>query len=203
MCVCIIDYGMGNLMSVQHAFEKCGGNVRTISEPSDVRNATHLVLPGVGTFRDGMRNLKSRGWIDVLNECVLNQHIPILGICLGMQLLASKGYEVEETRGLNYICGEVIKMVPTGKDRVPHVGWDNINIECENALLDNVADETDFYFVHSYRYSLLNNEDLVASTSYIDKFPSIIVKDNIYGVQFHPEKSQKAGFQIIHNFLKL
>lgn len=200
--VMIIDYGMGNLFSVKRAFEKCGAKVSITENPKELSNASHIVLPGVGAFKDGMSNLKKKNWDNYIQEAVCGKRTPILGICLGMQLLADRGYEVEETEGLGLISGEVVKFKPTVLDeRVPHVGWNEIKIEqSNNFLVNDIQEKTDFYFVHSYHFET-EKDVVIAKTPYCNGFNSIVGKDLIYGVQFHPEKSHKAGFKLIRNFL--
>ena len=162
------------------------------------------MLPGVGAFPDAMENLNKNGWIEELNHAVRKKEIPLLGICLGMQLLAEKGYEVRECNGLGYIEGEIVRFIPSEmKERIPHVGWNNIEKNLEIPLLDGIPDNTNFYFVHSYYFKALREENIAAVTPYCGEFPSIVVKDNIVGTQFHPEKSQKAGFKVIKNFLRM
>ena len=147
----IIDYGMGNLLSVQRAFEKCGSDAVIIDNPLELRDAEHIVLPGVGAFPDAMDNLRKNGWIEELNRAVLEKETPILGICLGMQLLADKGYEVRECDGLGYIPGEIVRFTQTQeKERIPHVGWNEILKREDSPLFDGIADGTNYYFVHSY-----------------------------------------------------
>lgn len=198
----IIDYGMGNLLSVQRAFEKCGSDAVIIDNPLELRNAEHIVLPGVGAFPDAMENLKKGGWVEELHRAVLQKETPLLGICLGMQLLAEKGYEMRECEGLGYISGEVIRFEQTvEKERIPHVGWNEIEKKIEIPVLDGIADGTNYYFVHSYHFCAKNVENIATVTPYCGGFVSTVVKDNIVGTQFHPEKSQKAGFKIIRNFL--
>ena len=200
----IIDYGMGNLLSVQRAFEKCGSDAIVIDNPLKLRETEHIVLPGVGAFPDAMENLNKNGWIEELNHAVRKKEIPLLGICLGMQLLAEKGYEVRECNGLGYIEGEIVRFIPSEmKERIPHVGWNNIEKNLEIPLLDGIPDNTNFYFVHSYYFKALREENIAVVTPYCGEFPSIVVKDNIVGTQFHPEKSQKAGFKVIKNFLRM
>lgn len=203
MSVCIVDYGMGNILSVKRAFEKCNAEVYIADIPNQLLNASHIVLPGVGAFKDGMNNLVNGKWIGALNEMVIEREIPILGICLGMQLLSDVGYEMGKTKGLGFIKGTVKSMVPRIGERIPHVGWDNIELQNVCELTTGIADNTDFYFVHSYQFEVDDGNDVVANTDYAGGFVSIIGKNNIYGTQFHPEKSQKAGFKIIKNFLSI
>ena len=200
----IIDYGMGNLLSVQRAFEKCGSDAVIIDNPLELRDAEHIVLPGVGAFPDAMGNLRKNGWIEELNRAVLEKETPILGICLGMQLLADKGYEVRECDGLGYIPGEIIRFTQTQeKERIPHVGWNEILKREDSPLFDGIADGTNYYFVHSYHFRVANEENIATVTPYCGEFVSSVIKDNIVGTQFHPEKSQKAGFKLIKNFLSM
>jgi len=201
--VFIIDYGMGNLDSVKRAVDECGYNAYITDFPSDLKNATSIILPGVGAFTDGMNHLTDCGFVDELNEQVRLKQIPLLGICLGMQLLAEVGFEFSETKGLGFISGEVIKFLPKNKERIPHVGWNDIEIKKDHAIVKDIPTGTDFYFVHSYYFNYAEKENLIATTNYCSEFASIIGKENIVGTQFHPEKSQKAGFRILKNFLEM
>ena len=200
----IIDYGMGNLLSVKRAIEKCRGDVYTSDNPNDIYNAERIILPGVGAFKDGMINLQKKGWGEKIKEATLKNEIPLLGICLGMQLLANKGFEVEETKGLGLIKGEVrlLKSIDN-LEKIPHVGWNEVEIINNSYLFDGINNGTDFYFVHSYQFIPESSNNIVTKTPYCGGFVSSIQENNIYGVQFHPEKSQKSGFKIIENFLKL
>ncbi|MBI4511828.1 MAG: imidazole glycerol phosphate synthase subunit HisH [Deltaproteobacteria bacterium] len=210
--VLVIDYGMGNLGSVTRALEECGGSPRISSDPREIKNAPRVVLPGVGAFPDGMRNLKSRGIDDALGEQVLAKQVPFLGICLGMQLLSTRGFEVEETPGLGWIEGDVKRLVPTAEDRrIPHVGWNEVHFAgagaaaaasaAAQALFNGVPSGKDFYFVHSFHLAPSDPKTVLAHTPYCGGFASAVHKDLIFGVQFHPEKSQKAGLQVLRNFL--
>lgn len=200
----IIDYGMGNLLSVQRAFEKCGSDAVIIENPLELRSAERIVLPGVGAFPDAMGNLRSGGWIEELNRAVLKKEKPLLGICLGMQLLADKGYEGRETEGLGYISGKVILLNRTeATERIPHVGWNDIEKYGESPLFEGIEDGANYYFVHSYHFEVKDDENIASLTPYCGKFVSAVKKHNIVGTQFHPEKSQKAGFKLIKNFLRM
>lgn len=200
----IIDYGMGNLLSVQRAFEKCGSDAIITDNPLELREAERIVLPGVGAFPDAMENLKKGGWLEELDRAVLQKKTPLLGICLGMQLLAEKSYEVCECSGLGYIPGEIIRFQSKEEnERIPHVGWNEIEICTDHPIFDGIKDKTNYYFVHSYHFVTKNEADIVAKTPYCGEFVSVVARDNIIGTQFHPEKSQKAGFRLIKNFLAM
>ena len=206
MSVLIIDYGLCNLGSVKRAFEECGAEAFITDDPRDTDKASHLVLPGVGAFGDAMKNLVSAGWDLAIKRNVLEQNIPLLGICLGMQLLAEKGYEGGEHSGLGLIPGEVIKIYNEKADasfRVPHIGWNEIKISQEHVLLQNLEPNTDFYFVHSYFFNTTHFSDILTTTYYGLNFPSIVGRNKVMGVQFHPEKSSRAGFRLIRNFLTI
>ncbi len=201
--VAIVDYNMGNLRSVQKAFEYIGANAIVSNRPKDLEDAERIVLPGVGTFGDGMKNLKSLGLIDVLKEQITVRKKPFLGICLGMQLLAKKSYEFGEFQGLSLIDAQIIKLsfVKNGL-RVPHVGWDSINILKENSLTKHISNGDDFYFVHSYYMQNNDCADIVAICDYGIEFSAAIMKENIFATQFHPEKSQGKGLDILSEFVK-
>lgn len=204
MSVLIIDYGMGNLGSVRRAFEECGADVLVSTNPGELKTASHIVLPGVGAFGDGMSNLKSGGWIEPLKSTLLTEQIPFLGICLGMQLLADRGFESGECEGLGLIAGEVKKLVPThARELIPHIGWNEVCPISQSGLFENTAPGTDFYFVHSYHFVPQNKVHALAETPYCGRFVCAVGQDNILGVQFHPEKSSKAGFGLIRNFLRM
>jgi glutamine amidotransferase len=204
MSAVIIDYGMGNLASVRRALEECGASVLVIEDPEDLKQADRILLPGVGAFPDGMACLNTRGWVPAIHQAVLQDGIPLLGICLGMQLLMDVGYEGGESPGLKLIPGSVQKMKPAHpEERIPHVGWNEVHLKQPCPLFDGVADKTDFYFVHSYQVKPDCPENVIATTPYCGEVTSSVMRGNVYGAQFHPEKSSKAGFQLLRNFLKL
>ena len=202
--IVIIDYKMGNLRSVQKAFEKVGADAVISNNIETIREASKIVLPGVGAFADGMKHLHELGMIDVLNEEVIKKKKPFLGICLGMQLISTKSYENGETLGLDWIKSEAIKFKFNEQLRlkIPHVGWNNVEYKNKNVLFEGILNNSDFYFVHSYYFK--TDENVITSiTNHGIDFISSVNKNNIYAFQFHPEKSQSAGLKIIKNFVDL
>lgn len=197
----VVDYGMGNVDSVKRAFEECGANVQVSDDENMLRQATHLVLPGVGAFPSGMKQLRERGLDILLGELALQRKVPLLGICLGMQLLAKKGTEGKPTEGLGFVDGEVTILDVGPGERLPHMGWNEVCYEKEDPLFVNIPTGTDFYFVHSFHIVCKNSDDVLATTPYGGSFTSVVRKGRVFGTQFHPEKSQKPGFQLIKNFL--
>lgn len=203
MSVVIIDYGMGNLGSVVRAFEECGvKHLRLSKSPEEAEGADYLILPGVGAFSKGMANLKAAGFDQFIRDKVFNDGVPLLGICLGMQLLADEGFEGGCVRGLGLIPGSVVRLEPVTGERVPHVGWNEVHQTQESPLFSNLKDATDFYFVHSYHFKTKHHADVIGTTPYCSGVASVVSRKNVFGVQFHPEKSQKPGFQLIRNFLE-
>lgn len=202
--VAIVDYGLCNLDSVARAVSECGGHPVVTSSRADLETSNRIILPGVGAFREAIRHLRSGGLEDVLNEQVIQNGIPFLGICLGMQLMATTGLEVEETPGLGWIPGCVRRLLPTARDpRVPHVGWNQVTPSRSSALFEGLPTGSDFYFVHSYHLVPVHAEHILAVTPYGGGVVSAVQRDWIWGVQFHPEKSLQAGFQLLRNFLRL
>jgi glutamine amidotransferase len=199
----IIDYGMGNLRSVKRAFEVCSAEVEIIQDAKMIKNFDYLVLPGVGAFKDGMNNLEKGGWTDEIINAVVSRQMPLLGICLGMQLLADLGFEGGKTKGLALIRGEIKQLIPDDDEKIPHIGWNEVRIKNKSALFNGINDCVDFYFVHSFHFIPEENANILATTPYCNQFVSAISKENIYGVQFHPEKSQRPGLKLITNFLNL
>lgn len=203
MTVYIIDYGVCNLGSVRRAFEECGGDVALCDNPAELHKASHIVLPGVAAFGDAMDALSSRGWVPVIKELATEKKYPFIGICLGMQLLAANGVEGGMHEGLGLIPGTVEKINPTEKNlRIPHVGWNEVHFSKDSAMLDNVSEGSDFYFVHSYHFKPDNDADILLTTPYGENLVAAVESENISGFQFHPEKSGRSGFQLIKNFLR-
>ena len=200
----IIDYGLGNLESVLNMFKKIGVKDVTISSDKDlIMNAKKLLLPGVGSFDAGMRNLEESELIPILNHKVLVEKTPILGICLGMQLLTHRSEEGIKS-GLGWIDAETIKfnLAPELKLKVPHMGWNYVNVNKENALI-NRESKNRFYFVHSYYVKCFDENQSIATSNFGIDFTCMVNKENVYGVQFHPEKSLKFGMKVLENFAKL
>jgi glutamine amidotransferase len=202
--IVIIDYGIGNLASVLNMFKKIGVKDVVVSGDKEViYKADKLLLPGVGAFDAGMTNLENSGFIPVLNKKVLEDKTPILGICLGMQLLTKKSEEGIKP-GLGWIDAETVKfdLDPALKLKVPHMGWNYINVVRENKLLTK-EEKSRFYFVHSYYVKCLNQDQSIATSNFGFDFTCAVNKENIYGTQFHPEKSLKFGMKVLENFSKL
>ncbi len=195
----IVDYHLNNLRSVQKAFEKVGAGAFISDKADELRKADKLVLPGVGAFGQAMQNLRTLSLDNVLNEHVAAGK-PLLGICLGMQLLFSKSFELGEFSGLNYVNGEV-KLFPS-KVKIPHMGWNQVEIIRNSPFLRNVEEKSFVYFVHSY-YVDPTDDVTVTRTEYGIRFTSIIEQKNIFGIQFHPEKSQTTGLQLLKNFTEI
>lgn len=198
----IIDYGMGNLKSICNALESINEEYLISAYKYDLRKCSGLILPGVGSFKEGMFNLRKDGLYSVVKE-VAETGKPLLGICLGMQLLFEKGYEGEETKGIGLLKGKVIKM-DEEKFRVPNIGWNSLNINKDDDLVKELKEESYMYYVHSYYADEYNKEDLVASSDYYGlNIPGIVRRDNIIGVQFHPEKSGEEGIKLLKNLCKM
>ncbi|MEJ8474982.1 imidazole glycerol phosphate synthase subunit HisH [Roseibium algae] len=214
MSIAIIDYGSGNLRSAAKAFERAAldhalrPDVFVTSDPEQVLKADRIVLPGVGAFADCKRGLFSvEGMAEALEETVRKQGKPFLGICVGMQLMATRGLEFETVDGLNWIEGDVSEMKPSDPDlKIPHMGWNTIDVRPnDHPVLKDLHTGDDglhAYFVHSYHFATVRDEDRLATFDYAGTFTAMVAKDNMVGTQFHPEKSQKLGLGLIANFLE-
>ena len=198
--VCILDYGSGNVNSVLNILQHMNYQAVISNDEDQIKKCSHIILPGVGSFGSAMDKILSRIPISVLEDEIIKYEKPILGICVGMQIFANKGFENGIFDGLGWIKGKVEKL-KSGNLSLPHIGWHNIEVNSDSKILSNVYDQ-DFYFLHSYVFKPENNDIIIANTVYGEKFCSLINKNNIFGTQFHPEKSQKAGMQLIKNFLK-
>ena len=195
--VAIIDYGVGNLRSVEKAFAAMGCDAVVTSDQTKLRNASRLVLPGVGAFAACMRELGSRGFDELVRERA-NEGIPLLGVCVGMQMLFEESDEFGKTSGLGLLRGKVRRF--GGELVVPQVGWNQVRQRRTHPLLNGIADQAFFYFVHSYFCEADDSSVVLGETEYGQIYPSIVARENISGVQFHPEKSQSAGLRLLANF---
>jgi glutamine amidotransferase len=193
---------MGNLASVRRAFEDLGSDVYIADRPEMLGNANRIVLPGVGAFRDGMNTLTAAGWVEGLRRAVLEEKKPLLGICLGMQMLATRSHEGGVTNGLDLVPGEVHRLDALGCEfRIPHVGWNEVVFKASDPLDQGIPNRSDFYFVHSYGLVPAFDEHLKATAPYGCEVAAIVRNGNVFGCQFHPEKSSKAGRRLLRNFV--
>jgi len=200
--IVIVDYGLGNIGSIVNMFKKAGVAATISSDPAVIEKADKLILPGVGAFDAGMKNLETRGLIPLLNFRVLEQQTPILGVCLGMQLLC-KWSEEGQLPGLGWLDAEVVRFKfdsNSGDLKIPHMGWNTLTAHTPHPLFADLEAENRFYFVHSYHVVCADQSNVLAQTNYGFDFTAAVVKDNIMGVQFHPEKSHKFGMRLLKNF---
>jgi glutamine amidotransferase len=195
----IVDYGVGNLASVRNAFDQLGYDAKVCSAPAKLSDFERVILPGVGSFRMAMEVLNSTGWSSALRLFAFSGK-PMLGICLGMQLLFDIGDEHGPAAGLGLIPGRVVRLSPTPPNRVPHVGWNNLVKIKPHPLFRGVKPQVDFYFVHSYHCVLEDSEAATATCDFGGEFVAAVAKHNVAGMQFHPEKSQPSGMRILENF---
>ncbi len=203
--IVIIDYGMGNIGSIINMIKKAGGESTVTADPDVIDKASKLIIPGVGSFDNGMKNLSSLGLINILNKKVIDEKVPVMGVCLGMQLL-SKSSEEGQLEGLGWIDAQTIKFNfenEVEKLRIPHMGWNNVAIKKAGSLFTDMYEDPSFYFVHSYHVVCNNPDDVLATTNYGFDFVSSLQHNNIMATQFHPEKSHKFGLKVIKNFVEL
>lgn len=200
--ICVLDYGAGNVRSVMNMLSRLNKVEVVLSNSlADIISATHLILPGVGSFPAAMRKITSELPLNKIESQIFNSKIPFLGICVGMQVLAEEGYEHTHTKGLGWISGSVMQF-ESNELSLPHVGWNSVKKINNDPFLNNIDDSDDFYFVHSFVFKPKNELNALAVTEYGNKFTAIVKNKNIYGVQFHPEKSQLSGLKLIKNFLE-
>jgi glutamine amidotransferase len=195
----ILDYGVGNLRSLRNALDYVGIEVEVVSDPGRIEEASHVILPGVGAFGKAMANLRVRGFVEPLLAHV-DRGKPLLGICLGMQMLATKSFEFGEHEGLGLVPGRVVPFEPTDAHPVPHVGWNNVVFRKQHPLLAMAKKAVDYYFVHSFHFVPDAEENVIATSDYGVSFASIVGRGNVVGCQFHPEKSQAGGLRILEGF---
>jgi glutamine amidotransferase len=199
--IAVIDYGVGNLRSVVNALRHLDADVSLVADPSDLAGTDKIILPGVGAFGAGMEQLRSAGFEGALHRAV-ERGVPLLGICLGMQFMFEASEEMGEYRGLGLLPGHVVRFSEDGP-KVPHIGWNQLNKTRDSALLRGVSDGAYAYFVHSYYADPDDPNDVLASTDYGLDFASVVGRGNVFGVQFHPEKSQAVGLRILRNFVEM
>jgi len=200
--VLVIDYAMGNTGSMRRAIEECDANSIVGNSTEHFNEATHIILPGVGSFSQGMHNLKTMGIIDKIREQVHVRQKPMLGVCLGMQMLASRGHEGSPCDGLDLIEGSVELMKSSFQnEKIPHVGWNSVKHDGTHQLFEGIPSGADFYFVHSYSMICFNADDVIGTTDYCGGITVTVAHENVWGTQFHPEKSQRMGHKLLSNFL--
>lgn len=198
----IVDYGMGNLLSVYNAFDYLGADVVICKLPEHLSDVERIVIPGVGAFKDCISKMNETGFVKALNEEVLKKAKPTLGICLGMQVMGRRSFEGGEFEGLGWFDADIVRLTPSNPSlRVPNIGWNTINYNKEIPLFKGLPPNPDFYFVHSYYVKANNAEDVVATYDYTFNVTASILKDNIFATQFHPEKSQDNGLKVLENFI--
>jgi imidazole glycerol-phosphate synthase subunit HisH len=210
--IVVIDAGFGNVGSVLNALEVLDVEAKLSHDPNALRTADALILPGVGSFADGMRQLETLGLIPILNDCVITNGKPFLGICLGMQLLAKHGEEGGDTAGLGWIDADVVRFVAVSQAesdsgtqkplKIPHVGWNDVQTVIDDPILGAKGSKATYYFVHSYHLQVNDPALTLGVCDYGGAFPAVVRKNNIWGMQFHPEKSHRAGLRLLANFLK-
>ena len=202
--IVVVDYGTGNVNSVKRALERVGNACVISSQAKDVTQADKLILPGVGHFTKAMANLEELGLLDALNETVLIKHKAVLGICLGMELMATMSQE-GNMPGLQWLEAEAIrfKVSMAARHKVPHMGWNRVQTKKASTLMKGVDELSEFYFAHSYHLKINDQSDLLTETEYGIPFPSAVERNNIFGVQFHPEKSHRIGVQVLKNFIDM
>jgi imidazole glycerol-phosphate synthase subunit HisH len=209
MLVAIIDYGSGNLRSAAKALERAAresgrdADIKVTSDPAEVRTAERIVLPGVGAFADCKRGLAALpGMIETLNEQVISGGKPFLGICVGMQLMATRGLEFETVAGLDWIAGDVTRLTPADPNlKIPHMGWNQLQLRGDHPVFAGIASGAHAYFVHSYNFVVTEPREILATVDYGGPITAAIGRDNLVGTQFHPEKSQETGLRLLANFL--
>jgi glutamine amidotransferase len=200
--IAIIDYGMGNLRSVQKGFEKVGHAATITSDPKVIQSAQRVVLPGVGAFEDAMHELRARGLVEPVRQAVASGR-PFLGICLGLQLLFEVGYENGRHEGLGILAGDVVRFEPRVGLKVPHMGWNQLAIRGKPPIFAGLGQSPYMYFVHSYYAVPRDATVMAAEANYPQPFTAAVWRDNLFATQFHPEKSQREGLQILRNFAEL
>lgn len=202
--IALIDYGMGNLHSVAKALEIVGGEVKIITKPEELKNAQRIVLPGVGSFAQGIAHLRQMNLVDTLNHEVIVNKKPFLGICLGMQLAAKVGYEHGTNEGLGWFNAQVVALNPSLPEcKIPHMGWNDVQFSQSSPLFKGLKNPSTFYFVHSYHFVLNECDWAVGLCQHGAPFIAAVSRENIHLVQFHPEKSQQLGLQVLENFVNL
>lgn len=200
--ISIVNYGMGNLGSVVNMFKRIGCQAEVVENPETLATATKILLPGVGSFDQAMKRINESGFFEVLNHKALVEKVPVLGICLGMQLL-TRGSEEGVLPGLSWIEADTLKFPADSGLKIPHMGWNRV-VEAEHSILtEHLPDEPRFYFVHSYRVKVDDEVNSILKCTYGLEFDAAIQKDNIFGAQFHPEKSHKFGMRFLENFAKI
>ena len=203
--ITIIDYGSGNINAIANIYEKLRIDYTIAKDPAQVKNAQKIFLPGVGSFDETISMLDTIGFREILDHEVLTNKVPIIGICVGMQILAESSEE-GTLKGLGYIKGQVKKIDETNlnhKPKLPHLGWNSVEIEKEHKILQNIDPKLGFYFLHSYYFECTDESDILTSSTYGKSFASSVNRENVFGIQFHPEKSHHNGVNLLHNFALL
>ncbi|TYO83369.1 MULTISPECIES: imidazole glycerol phosphate synthase subunit HisH [Pseudomonas] len=200
--IVVVDYGVGNIASVLNMLKRVGANAKASSSPEDIQQADKLILPGVGAFDAGMQTLRNSGLVEVLNEQALDKCKPVMGVCLGSQMLGNGSEEGQEP-GLGWIDMDVVLFEKREGRKVPHMGWNEVTPQRQHPILTGIDQMSRFYFVHSYYMVPRQVENILLTSNYDQQFAAAVVKENIFGFQFHPEKSHKFGMQLFKNFVEL
>jgi len=199
--ILVVDSGMGNVGSMANMIRKAGGDALISSDPADLARADKVVLPGVGAFDEGVSSLRGKGWWDPLTRRVLQDGVPFLGVCLGMQLI-TRSSEEGRLPGLGWLAARTVRFAAEAGRKVPHMGWNEVRVERESPLFRGMGPDISFYFVHSYRLACDDPADVLATTEYGLRFPACVQRGRIYATQFHPEKSHRYGLALMRNFVE-